>query len=449
MARRKMLSACEVFLKCIKSSTLSPAELARALEHFGISAECVIKAAEELPEHYHLDLEGIRRIIELYIAEFIDLFKNTDSALICTTHPTPLYVMLLVGNAGRSGVRIKTPGFVAMLVLRSFFLWKEGIKGVRGSGSPVCGMNQMRLFLIKNECIERPAVLWNWGLLCDENCITGRILKQHYPEIEKIDIKGLRGSNSDKELFQHLCSQIEKAFIKLRRVLDLDISENAEKQAWNQWMSLVLTIESITRLNNKLQGQLLGGNDLALVHSVLITAFSDWTPLLEALELLYVELKNRRSRIEHSHKEYANKACLYCYYVPLTTPQVSSLFARHGISLIGNTAFLFRKAGELSPKSLNERIALMCMQILIGGDCETEAEAVCKQLGKYRCRGYLTGMYAYDRWLGSGQRAVAELIEKKFGYPVFFLDMDFWHSNDLEILEARIKAIAKRITGDC
>jgi hypothetical protein len=449
MARRKMLSACEVFLKCIKSSTLSPAELARALERFGISAECVIKAAEELPEHYHLDLEGIRRIIELYIAEFIDLFKNTDSALICTTHPTPLYVMLLVGNAGRSGVRIKTPGFVAMLVLRSFFLWKEDIKGVLGSELPVCGMNQMRLFLIKNECIDRPAVLWNWDLLCDENCITGRILKRHYPEIEKIDIKGLRSSNSEEELFLHLCSQVEKAFFKLGRVLDLDISENVEKQSWNQWMSLVLVIESITKLNNKLQGRLLGGNNLALAHSIMLTAFSDYAPLMESLDLLYVELKNKRDRIEHSGKGYANKACLYCYYVPLTTPQVSSLFARHGVSLIGNTAFLFRKVEEFSPKSLHERIALVCMQILVGGDCETEAEEVGKRLEEYRCRGYLTGMYAFDRWLGSGQGAVAELIEKKFGYPVFFLDMDFWHSNDLEMLEARIKAIVKRIAGDC
>ena len=65
------------------------------------------------------------------------------------------------------------------------------------------------------------------------------------------------------------------------------------------------------------------------------------------------------------------------------------------------------------------------MQILVGGDCETEAEEVGKRLEEYRCRGYLTGMYAFDRWLGSGQGAVAELIEKKFGYPVFFLDMDF------------------------
>jgi hypothetical protein len=449
MTGNKMLSACEVFLKCIKSSDLSPAELAKALECFGISADRVIKAAEELPGHYDLGLEGVRRIIELYIAEFIGLFKDTDSALIYTTHPTPLYVMLLVDNAGKSGVRIKTPGFVAILVLRSFFIWEGNIKGVSDSGFPICGVNQMRLFLIKNKCIDRPAVLWNWGLMCDENCITGRILQQHYSEIESIDIKRLRGSNSKEELFQHLCSQVEKALLEIRRILDLDISEDVERQSSNQWMSLVLIIESITQLNNKHQGRLLGGNGLALVHSIMLTAFSDWTLLMEALELLYVELKNKRNRVEHfehSNKGYANRACLYCYYVPLTTPQVSSLFARHGINLIGNTAFLFRKAEEFSPKSLNERIAVMCMQILIGGDCDTEAEAVGEQLEKYRCHGYLTGMYAYDRWLGDGQGAIAELIEKKYGYPVYFLEMDFWHSNDLERLETKIKEIAKLIT---
>jgi hypothetical protein len=449
MAGRKMLSACEVFLECIKSSGLSAAKLAKALERFGISAEHVIKAAEKLPEHYDLTFEGIRRIIELYIVEFMSLFEDTDKALIYTSHPTPLYAMLLVGNAGKSGVRIKTPGFVAMLVLRSFFMWKEDIKRAWDSGLQTCGINQMRLFLIKNECVNRPAVLWNWGLLCDENCMTGRILKRHYPGIEIIDIKGLRGSNSGKERFQYLCSQIEKALLEIRRVLDQDISENVEKQSWNQWMSLVLVIESITKLNNKLQGQLLGGNDLALVHSIMLTAFSDYAPLMESLGLLFFELKNKRDRIKHSSKGYADRACLYCYYVPLTTPQVSSLFARHGVSLIGNTAFLFRKAGEFSPKSLNERIALVCMQILIGGDCQTVAEEVGKQLEEYRCRGYLTGMYAFDRWLGGEQRTIAELIEKKFGYPVFFLDMDFWHSNDLERLADRIKKIAERITSVC
>ena len=49
-----------------------------------------------------------------------------------------------------------------------------------------------------------------------------------------------------------------------------------------------------------------------------------------------------------------------------------------------------------------------------------------------------------DDWLEAN--TVAELIEKKYGYPVFFLNMDFWYSNDLEILEDRIKTIADCIT---
>ena len=55
--------------------------------------------------------------------------------------------------------------------------------------------------------------------------------------------------------------------------------------------------ESITKLNNKLQGRLLGGNNLALAHSIMLTAFSDYAPLMESLDLLYVELKNKRDQL--------------------------------------------------------------------------------------------------------------------------------------------------------
>lgn len=440
-----MISACDIFLKCIHSTDLSSAELAKALNCFDIDANRVITASEELPEHYDLTLEGMRRIIELYLAEFIGLFRDTDKVQIYATHPAPLYAMMLAGNAGKANVRIKTPEFVAMLVLRSFFGWKGAIKGVWSPASPQCGMNQMRLFLIESGCIARPAVLWNWSLLCDENCITGEILKQRYPKLQKINIARSEGRHTEAERFQALCNQVEKALLKIRQELNIDISENVEKQAWSLWMSLVLTMNSITQLNNKLQGQLLGGNDLTLVHSILLTAFSDWMPVMEALKLLHIELKDKKKRIEHSHNEYVRKKCLYCYYVPLTTPEVNGLFVRYGINLIGNTAFLSRRVEKYSQKSLSEKIALMCMQILIGNDCVTEAEEVCKQLEEYRCRGYLTGMYAYDRWLGGQQSAIAELVEKKSGYPVFFLDMDFWNANDLEILEDRIREISEMI----
>ncbi len=445
MVGNEMISACGIFLKCINSSGLSPAELAKALNCFDISADRIITASEKLPEHYDLTLEGVRRIIELYLAEFIDLFRDTDKVLIYATHPAPLYAMLLAGNAGKAGIRIKTPEFVVMLVLRSFFGWKEDIKEIWNSVSPQCGMNQMRLFLIKNGCIARPAVLWNWNLLCDENFITGEILQQHYPELRGINIARSKGRNTEAERFQSLCDQIEKALLIIWQELGIDISENIEKQAWNQWMSLVLTMDSITQLNNKLQGQLLGGNDLALVHSILLTAFSDWLPVMEALKLLHIELKDRKKLIERFHSEYVRKKCLYCYYVPLTTPEISRLFARYGINLIGNTAFLSCKTEKYSQKSLSEKIALMCMQILIGNGYETEAEEVCKQLEEYQCRGYLTGMFSNDRWLGGQQRAIAELVEKKSVYPVFFLDMDFWYSNDLGILEDKIKTIADHI----
>lgn len=445
MVGNEMIHACDIFLKCIHSTGLSSAELAKALNCFDIDANLVIKASEKLPEHYDVTLEGVRRIIELYLAEFTDLFRDTDKVQIYVTHPAPLYVMLLVGNAGEAGVRIKTPELIVMLVLRSFFGWKGAIKGVWSPASPQCGMNQMRLFLIESGCIARPAVLWNWSLLCDENCMTGEILKRHYPELQGINITRSEGRHTEEERFQALCNQIEKALLKIRQELNLDISESVEKQAWSLWMSLVMTMDSITQLNNKLQGQLLGGNDLALVHSILLTAFSDWTPVMEALKLLHIELKDKKKRIEYFSNEYDGKKCLYCYYVPLTTPEVSGIFARYGIKLIGNTAFLSRRMEKYSQKSLSEKIALMCMKILIGNGCEAEAEGVCKQLEEYRCRGYLTGMYAYDRWLGGQQSAIAELVEKKSGYPVFFLDMDFWNANALEILEDRIREIAKML----
>lgn len=433
MIDNDLISACDIFLKCIDSVNLSPEELAGAINHFNISAKQIMEASVKLPKHYNLTVKGIRRIIELYLGEFIELFKDADKVQIYTTHPTPPYVMMLAANAGEGTIKIKTPEFVVMLVLRSFFGWKREVKGESESVCPHCGMNQMRLFLIESGCIAPPEVLWNWGLLCDVNNKTGGVLQKNYPDIIGMDITQLKGHFTGQERFQYLSMQIKQKF-------HMEISESAERKAWDQWISLILTMESITELNNKTQGQLLGGNDLALFQSILLTAFSDWIPVIEAVKLLFIELKDRKKQMEYSEKN-----CLYCYYVPLTIPEVSTIFAGYGINLIGNTAFLSYKAERYPQQSLSDKIASMCMQILISNDHAAEAQEVCKRLKEYRCRGYLTGMFSNDRWIGGNQKDIARLIEKESGYPVFFLDMDFWDNNNLEILEDRIKIIAERI----
>ncbi|MGI6586107.1 MAG: 2-hydroxyacyl-CoA dehydratase [Gracilibacteraceae bacterium] len=286
---------------------------------------------------------------------------------------------------------------------------------------------------IESGCIAPPEVLWNWGLLCDVNNKTGGVLQKNYPDIIGMDITQLKGHFTGQERFQYLSMQIKQKF-------HMEISESAERKAWDQWIFLILTMESITELNNKTQGQLLGGNDLALFQSILLTSFSDWIPVIEAVKLLFIELKDRKKQMEYSEEN-----CLYCYYVPLTTPEVSTIFAGYGINLIGNTAFLSYRAERYPQQSLSDKIASMCMQILISNDRAAEAQKVCKRLKEYRCRGYLTGMFSNDRWIGGNQKDIARLIEKESGYPVFFLEMDFWDSNNLDTLEDRIRIIAERI----
>ncbi|MGE4587945.1 MAG: hypothetical protein AB7D05_11450, partial [Mangrovibacterium sp.] len=199
MVNRNMISACDSFLKSINCDGITPEELAGALKNFNISADRITEASEKLPKHYDLTLDGVRKVIGLYLAEFTDLFRNTDQAQIYTTHPAPSYVMMLVGNAGRESVRIKTPEFVVMLVLRSFFGWKEEISGTWNQSCPHCGMNQMRLFLMERERIASPEVLWNWSLLCDVNRRTGELLQQHDPEILGITVTQSNNHSTEEE----------------------------------------------------------------------------------------------------------------------------------------------------------------------------------------------------------------------------------------------------------
>ena len=72
----RLCAACGRFLELLPECGCGPERLARALSRFEIGPRAVERAAQALPEHYELELRGVRLLISEYLDAFCGLFEE-------------------------------------------------------------------------------------------------------------------------------------------------------------------------------------------------------------------------------------------------------------------------------------------------------------------------------------------------------------------------------------
>ena len=72
----RLCAACGRFLGLLPECGCGPERLARALSRFEIGPRAVERAAQALPEHYELELRGVRLLISEYLDAFCGLFEE-------------------------------------------------------------------------------------------------------------------------------------------------------------------------------------------------------------------------------------------------------------------------------------------------------------------------------------------------------------------------------------
>uniref|UniRef100_UPI004027848D hypothetical protein n=1 Tax=Candidatus Scatomorpha intestinigallinarum TaxID=2840923 RepID=UPI004027848D len=161
----RLCAACGRFLGLLPECGCGPERLARALSRFEIGPRAVERAAQALPEHYELELRGVRLLISEYLDAFCGLFE--EGAPRCEVSvPAPGFLITALQAASGGSFRFLTGALIIQVVLRSFFLW--GLPFGTGAAMQLhyCGLNRAREYLLSSEAA--PELLLQFGVLCDE-----------------------------------------------------------------------------------------------------------------------------------------------------------------------------------------------------------------------------------------------------------------------------------------
>lgn len=429
----RLCAACGRFLGLLPECGCGPERLARALSRFEIGPRAVERAAQALPEHYELELRGVRLLISEYLDAFCGLFE--EGAPRCEVSvPAPGFLITALQAASGGSFRFLTGALIIQVVLRSFFLW--GLPFGTGAAMQLhyCGLNRAREYLLSSEAA--PELLLQFGVLCDECLKCGEAAP---PGTRVLNLALPKGEGP--RLRELAAVQAEDFLARAGEAMGVQVTPSAWLRGLESYLALQRLQSRLALLQARRDRLPPGGNAFALAQTAQLAVFDRWEGLLAALGTYADEL-------EAAPPDDGSERT-YCFYTPFLQPWVDARLRQGCVRLMGSAVFLRR---EISPVSLRPGPLTAAWLEALGprmGGAEL-AEAVAEEVSRLGCTAYLGGMFDFDRWMGPAHSFIARSLAAR-GIPSFSLRGDFWNESPCrseEELENICAAIsARRETG--
>ncbi len=394
--------------------------LKKACNRWGIS-EKEIEAAYKfnIPNFYKIQYEGVRKLLGLYVQEWIHLESlwQKDCFKIYYNVPGSVSGMVWLKESCKTDVYVGSPDLISMVVLYGIIGIKEKIEN---NSCRHCAVNMMRFKQSEQSLIPPPDIRWSNGLLCDEAPKLDAVLSEKDVKTRHIFI--LKAGKYDISSL-YMEEQIKEVFEEIANNYPFLLEEQTFKTVKKSRFLLALKIEQIIQLLNKKKKFLLGNAELTLLETMLLTNFDvGMDEMINVVSDLYKEIKNVKTieSIPEMKQRYS------IYYTPVCNPEYSKIFEDNKIGLLVQVAF--KSKGILyENESWQKEIAMECLGMTIGLPATVEAEEISNVIRQYQLDGLVLGMFSFDRWLGAHQNLLKSIVEEKTGKNVFVYETDFWN----------------------
>lgn len=419
---------------------------------------------EWLPHYWDLNLRGIRKCIGAYFREFIETFrlaeyKSNGAKLLyydMPSHPVCFYANKLSGG---ENLHISYPDYIVATVFNAFLNKKTASGSAEADRRSLlchqCGMNRGKADMRYRSFIEDPAVLWSWGLYCDEGYKTEELIEnldgRRWPTVLTTIPKDASCGVPEAEdnwRTEYLAAQLREGQRQVSAYTGVPVPERALAEACEGYLAYVQKVERLTELVSGADPQPITGNELTLFYIPIQIALDTGLGYVdEAIDLMTAEVRDRISRGEGPLPKNAPR--LACHFVPFSVPWINKAFIDNGVNLSINTFFATaeRLTACFDQEDLYRSIARQWLSNPSAVNMRSEVELVCEILKKYPQDGVLYGFFAFDCWIGSLQKTMIRLVEERTHIPHFYLESEFWSSDQysLEDRLTRIQNIAYKL----
>ena len=304
----RLCAACGRFLGLLPECGCGPEQLARALSRFEIGPRAVERAAQALPEHYELELRGVRLLISEYLDAFCGLFE--EGAPRCEVSvPAPGFLITALQAASGGSFRFLTGALIIQVVLRSFFLW--GLPFGTGAAMQLhyCGLNRTREYLLSSEAA--PELLLQFGVLCDECLKCGEAAP---PGTRVLNLALPKGEGP--RLRELAAVQAEDFLARAGEALGVQVTPSAWLRGLESYLALQRLQSRLALLQARRDRLPPGGNAFALAQTAQLAVFDRREGLLAALGTYADEL-------EAAPPDDGSERT-YCFYTPFLQPWVDA-----------------------------------------------------------------------------------------------------------------------------
>lgn len=429
--------SCREFLSLIPGCEDKASELGMAALYFGLGKEDIDKAARLLPEHFELDKAGIRLLLGEYVREALAAFEEPDRPYCELSVPAPPAQVEALRLASGGDVAFGTRALALQVLLRGLLLSRRPLS-FGGCPKRRCGLNLMRRKLVSEPPVKAPDLVIQYGLLCDECVKTCEAAGSETKVLSMTALKPAYGTG--RERFTAVSAAFERFAAESAAALGIPAPGKEQLRESSKLCAGALSMQTrLLELNSRRGRRPLRGTSLALAQTVQLMCFSKPGRVAEALDLLCCEL-------EDAPAADPDRVRLYCFYPPLTLPEVDRCFYDNGVDLLGSAAFLYE--GRALGAGLGGMSAAWLDAMSLAGPASELCPGIARQAASSGCIAYLSGGFGFDRWMGSAAPLQRRILESEYGLKTLNLDYDFWCENQSSAWAAeRVDSLCTQLYG--
>lgn len=430
----------------------------RAFEKAEIGAEDVNRAQNRLTEYCDIELLGMRKVLGIWMRQFVDLLlaKEEGKIVLYPTLPGDLRVTMLP-NLLSPNVFCQIPEIVISVVMGHIFdnlnpVLEAAEKHALSPGMGACSVNQIRLGAIVKGLIPLPDAAITTSLWCDQTPKTDDLLHELYG-LRTIYIDGCVDEDwsewpeiSDRKV-QHIARELEVAMRSVAKIIGVDITEEVLRTTRVECAKLWYAVQGIFDL--MLADPLpISQSDLALFAWMIFSPERRAkTEGIEAFNILIGEVKKRVDEGRGVVEKGAPRVIWAA--PPMTDPTITRMIDKLGLALFHAMFFWISPREMAKSKYTNfwEKVADAHLKYTLHSGGKAMSYKLRDMCVHFKPDGVIWSSPFACRATVPVYMMVKDVIEGELGIPTLVIEGDWNDSRQYsaEALRTRIETFAQML----
>lgn len=410
-------------------------------------------------ENHDLSLEGVRKILGLWLNELIDLVLARDDGkkIVYYGFPTITGPSMALATAS-DALYVTCPDVVLCYGLGQIFnklnpVLEAGEKNGLPPGHSLCSLQQIRVGALAKGIIPVPDLVLTSSYYCDMGSKADELLHERYGHVAvyvdgSMDSRWGEFPDYRPERVDFLGGQLEKIYREVQRILDIEVTKEVLSRSAKRKSEVFGDLVKLGNLMYSADPQPVSIVDVELARR-LTNGSASGRILREgpnAFAILRGEVENRINKGKGVMAKGSPRGMISVGH--FSDPRVTRMFEQCGLA-IPFTLFgaLVSKGRENTP-DLSGRV--LAEQELLGGMFHSNygfVKSVADLAGEMNIDGIIWNYLYNCRPLAQPSHLLKEVVERETGIPVLSLESDIYDSRvySAEALRTRVEPFVEML----